>query len=262
MRWRLCPALLACLWFGPVAIHAVAAQDVATPSVDAYGEDFPPLSFVRDGEPAGVAVDLLKRACAAAGVVCRVHITPWARAYHTAQTQRNCMVFSTIRTPERESGFLWLGPFLPRTSWLYTLSSTPFSANRLSGGDGFVIGTVYNDVSIGELRQIGVPDSAMENSPTLDDSRRKLMAGRVAAVVDTESSMRWFLKTHGYEHPRVKAVMPLGETGDYYYALNPRSDPAVARKLRDGLTAVLAARALPDIMDSYLGSSETAGAAH
>jgi len=238
------------------------AQDVATPGVDAFGEDFPPLSFMRDGEPAGIAVDLLKRACAAAGVVCKVHIVPWARAYHTAQAQRNCLVFSTIRTPEREGSFLWLGPFLPRMSWLYTLSSTPFSVNQLDGGDGFVIGTVYNDVSIGELRQIGVPDSAMESSPTLDDSRRKLMAGRVAAVVDTESSMKWFLKTHGYDGARVKAVLPVAESGDYYYALNPGSDPAVRRKLRDGLASVLAARALTDIMDSYLGTGETAGAVH
>ena len=70
--------------------------------------------------------------------------------------------------------------------------------------------------------------------------------------------MKWFLKTHGYDEDRVKAVMPVSENGDYYYALNPGSDPATASKLREGLAAVLAAKVLPDIMDAYLG----AGAAH
>ena len=168
MRWRLSPALLACFWFGQIA----AAQDI-----EAFCEEFPPLNFMRDGKPAGIATDVLKRACAQAGITCQIHVVPWARAYHTALTQKNTLVFSTMRTPEREDAFLWLGPLLPRVSWLYTLSTTPFSADRLSGKDGFVIGTVYNDVSIGELRRMGVPESALENSPTLDDSRRKLMAG-------------------------------------------------------------------------------------
>lgn len=42
------------------------------------------------------------------------------------------------------------------------------------------------DVTITDLRRIGVPDSAMENSPTLDDALRKLMVRRVTGVVDTE----------------------------------------------------------------------------
>lgn len=251
MRWRLCPALLACLWWGQAA-----AQDV-----EAFCEEFPPLNFLRDGKPAGIASDLLQRACDRAGITCGIHIVPWARAYHTALTQKNALVFSTMRTPEREDAFLWIGPVLPRVSSLYVLSTTPFSADRLSGKDGFVIGTVYNDVSIEELRRIGVPDSAMEKAPTLDDTRRKLMAGRVAAVVDTETSMKWFLKTHGYDENQVRAVMKLSESGDYYYALNPGTDPDLVRRLREGLEAVVAAKALPEIVDAYLGPGAPAGAA-
>jgi polar amino acid transport system substrate-binding protein len=242
MRWRLLSIALACLWAGQVT-----AQDV-----EAYAEEFPPLNFLRGGEPAGIATDLLKRACAEAGLTCQIHIVPWARAYHIALTRKNSLAFATMRTPERDGAFLWVGPILPRISWLYTLSSTPFSADLLSGKDGFVIGTVYNDVSIDDLRRIGVPDQAMENSPSIDDAVRKLMGGRVAAVVDTEIGMKWFLKTHGYDESRVKAVMPLTEHGDYYYAFNAGSDPVLVAKLHDGLAAVLAAHALPEILNAYL----------
>jgi polar amino acid transport system substrate-binding protein len=250
MRWRLLSTVLAFLWAGQVA-----AQDL-----DAYAEEFPPYNFLRKGEPAGIATDLLRRACAESGLTCKIHIVPWARAYHIALTEKNSLAFSTTRIPERESAFIWLGPILPRATFLYTLSATPFSADRLKGKDGFVIGTVYNDVSITDLRRLGVPESVMENSPTLEDALRKLMGGRVAAVVDTEIGIRWFLKTHGYAENEVKAVMPVFQAGDYYYALNLGSDPGLARKLREGLAAVLAAHALPEILDEYLASGG-AGAA-
>lgn len=252
MRWRLLSTVLACLWFGPVA-----AQDV-----EAYAEEFPPYSFLRNGEPAGIATDLLKRACAEAALTCQIHIVPWARAYRMALAQKNSLVFSTTRIPERENAFVWLGPILPRTTFLYTLASTPFSIDRLSGKDGFVIGTVYNDVSISDLRRLGVPDSVMENSPTLDDSLRKLMGRRVTGVIDTEIGMKWFLKTHGYAEDEVKAVMPVFYAGDYYYALNLASDPVLVQKLRDGLAAALAAHALPEILDGYLVSGAGTGAVH
>ena len=250
MRWRLLPTVLACLCFDPVA-----AQEV-----EAYAEEFPPYNYLRDGEPAGIATDLLTRACAAAGVICHIHIVPWARAYRMALTQKNSLVFSTARNAERENAFLWVGPIVPRSAFLYTLSTTPFTLDRLQGKDGFVVGTVYNDVTIIDLRQLGVPDSALEYSRTLDDALRKMMGGRVAGVIDTEISVKWFLKTNGYAQSQVKAVLPVFEGDYYYYALNLDSDPVVAQKLRDGLGAVLAARALPEIIDAYLPAS--AGMVH
>ena len=119
-------------------------------------------------------------------------------------------------------------------------------------GDGFIIGTVYNDVSVDALRRLGVPDSAMENSPTLDDAQRKLMAGRISAVINTDVGMKWFLHSHGYDFSAVKAVMPMPDMGAYYYALNPDMDPAVAGKLQSGLEAALRNKALAEILDSYL----------
>ena len=243
---RLAAAMLAVLWSG-----IAMAQD-AVADIDAYGEEFAPYSFMRDGKPAGISTDLLKRACTEAGLRCKIRITPWMRAYHTAMIQKNALVFSTSRTPERESRFQWVGPILPRAVSLYVLTATNFSPERLAGRDGFIIGTVYNDVSVDALRRLGVPDSAMENSPTLDDAQRKLMAGRISAVINTDVGMKWFLHSHGYDFSAVKAVMPMPETGAYYYALNPEMDPAIAGKLQAGLETAMRNNALTEILDSYL----------
>ena len=248
MRMRPISGLLAAALPAMLWTSLALAQDIA-----AYGEELPPYSFQRDGRPAGISTDLLARACAEAGLDCKIHITPWMRAYRTALNQRNALVFSTTRTPDREGRFQWVGPILPRAGFLYVLSTTNFSPRRLAGGDGFIIGTVYNDVAVDDFRRLGVPDSAMENSPTLDDALRKLMAGRVSAVVDTEVGMRWFLRTHGGDYAAVKAVMPMPERGSFYYALNADSDPAIAARLQAGLEAALRANALAEILEAYLG---------
>ncbi len=40
-------------------------------------------------------------------------LLPWARALLMADQQENAVLFTTVRTPERESVFQWLGPIVP-----------------------------------------------------------------------------------------------------------------------------------------------------
>lgn len=100
---------------------------VSAQEVEAYGEDFPPYSFLIEDEPAGIATDLLHQVCQAAEIPCKIHIYPWARAFRTALTERNALVFSTTQTPERRDQFIWIGPFLPRAIMLFTQPGPPLS---------------------------------------------------------------------------------------------------------------------------------------
>lgn len=221
--------------------------------IDAYGEDFPPYSFLAEGEPSGIATDLLRQVCHAADLRCRIHIYPWARAFRTALTERNSLVYSTTQTAERRDQFIWIGPFLPRAILLFTLPGTDFPASRLRDPGEYRFGAVSRDASVSELHEAGVPDSAIDLTNSHDDNLRALLGRRITAVPDNELAARWYLKIHGLPQDSLVPALQIGETGGYYFALNPDSDPELVRKLRQGYESVMKTSALKEILTRYLG---------
>jgi polar amino acid transport system substrate-binding protein len=231
------------LAFGPVR-----GQDL-----DAYGEDFPPYSFAQNGEASGIATDLLRQICRAADLRCRIHIWPWARAFRTALSEKNSLVYSTTQTAERLDQFIWVGPFLPRAIVLFTLPGTDFPATRLREPGDYRFGAVFRDASVAELKEAGVPDSAVDLTNSHDDNMRALLGRRITAVPDNELAVRWYLKTHNLPQQSLVSALQLGETGGYYFALNPDSDPELVRRLKQGYETVMKTAALKEILTHYLG---------
>ncbi len=240
-------AVLGLALLGPLA--SVRGQEL-----EAYGEDFPPYSFLAGGEPAGIATDLLRQVCRAAEITCRIHIYPWARAFRTALTEKNCLVYSTTQTAERLEQFIWIGPFLQRTVMLFTLPGTDLPASRLRDPGDYRFGAISRDASVTELRDAGVPDKAIDLTNSHEDVIRALLGRRIAAYPDNELAARWYLKTHGLAQDAVVPALQLGETGGYYFALNPKSDPELVRKMRQGYESVMKSSALKDILMRYLGT--------
>jgi polar amino acid transport system substrate-binding protein len=236
---------------------AVSPRDVVrSQELEAYGEDFPPYSFVAEGEAAGIATDLLRQVCRAAEVQCHIHIYPWARAYRTALSEKNCLVYSTTLTAERKDQFIWLGPFLPRAIKLFTLPGTDFSASKLRDPGDYRFGAVYRDASVTELKEAGVPDGSVDITNSNHDNMRALLGRRITAVPDNELAVRWYLKTHGFPQDALVPALQLGETSGYYFALNPNSDPELVRKLKQGYETVMKTAALKEILGRYLGEAQ------
>ena len=223
--------------------------------IDAYGEDFPPYSFQAEGEPAGIATDLLRLICQAAEVQCHIRINPWARDYHTALTVKNSLVYSTKQTAERKDHFIWLGPFLPRSIIIYTLPGTDLPADRLRDPGDYRFGAIYKDASIEELHEAGVPDSAVDVTTGHEDLLRALLGRRIAAAPDNELAARWYLKTHDLPPDALAPALKLAETGGYYFALNPDTDPELVRKMKQGYESVMKTNALRDIVTRYAGGA-------
>jgi polar amino acid transport system substrate-binding protein len=227
---------------------------VCSQELYAYGEDFPPYSFVAEGEPVGIATDLLWQVCRAAEVQCHIRIYPWARAFRTARTEKNSLVYSTTQTAERLHQFIWLGPFLTRAVVLFTLPGTDLPASRLHAPGDYRFGAISRDASVTELRDAGVPDSAVDLTNSHEDVIRALLGRRITAFPDTELAARWYLKTHGLSQDAVVPALQLGEAGGYYFALNPNSDPELVRKLQQGYESVMKTTALKEILTRYLGT--------
>ena len=83
-------------------------------------EENPPLNFTRAGQPSGFSVELVRLLAAQAGDRAEIRMEPWTRGYSRAQREAGVGLFSTARTPERESLFQWVGPLMQARTCFYS----------------------------------------------------------------------------------------------------------------------------------------------
>src|SRR5881397_3481136 len=94
-------------------------------------EEYPPLSFTRDGKVSGLSVEIVEEIQRRVGSRVPIQVLPWARAYRMAQEQPDVALFGTTRTAERDKLFQWVGPIVAGRTSLYTKRGTGLRLNSL-----------------------------------------------------------------------------------------------------------------------------------
>jgi polar amino acid transport system substrate-binding protein len=163
-RLSFCLIFLAPLWN---ACHAVT---LAT-------EEYPPFNYVDEQTKKiiGISADKVNIMMQRAKIDYTVESFPWTRAFQMAQQSSDTCVFSTVRNPERENLFRWIGP-LGKNDWMiYVRSTSAATPKDIEDLRPYTIG-VYRNSAIGTyLQQLGF---------TLDwanydvENPRKLVYGR------------------------------------------------------------------------------------
>lgn len=201
----------------------------------AYTEEWAPYNYSEDNAIKGISTDILRAMCATAKLQCDIKIVPWARAYRSATSTANTLVYTTARKPAREHEFLWIGPILPRTTWVYARQGQEMHIRDFSDLASQRVGVVREEASLQDLKTAGVPESSLVLQASNADVLRMLLGSMVDAMVDTEVGMQWNLRRAAVSPHAVTRLMKLSEEGAYYFALNKESDPALVHKLESAL---------------------------
>lgn len=237
---RLAAAL--CVGTFPLA-HAADLQ--------AYTEDWAPYNHLENGQVRGISSDALRAACALAQLSCAIELVPWARAYKSASMEPNTLVYTTARKPSREAEFLWVGPILPRATWVYLRNDPAVHATSATELAHLRVGVVRGEAAQQDLLGAGVPESALQAHATNADVFRLLRAGSLDAMVETEVGMQWTLRTLGLPSSTVRQAFKLSDEGAYYYALNRKTDPALVQRLQAAFEQLRASGQLQKIVRDY-----------
>jgi polar amino acid transport system substrate-binding protein len=75
-------------------------------------EDAYPVQYLYKNEIMGPATELVHAVLETAEFDYDIQTYPWARAYERATTQKNTLIYSIARTPEREKQFKWVGSII------------------------------------------------------------------------------------------------------------------------------------------------------
>ena len=96
-----------------------------------YTEEYPPINFSLNGQPTGLATEMVRAIMRRTGQNAPISLVPWARGYQLALTRPNTGLFVTMRTSERERLFKWVGPLTRNVTGFYALRSAGLSIERL-----------------------------------------------------------------------------------------------------------------------------------
>ncbi len=192
-------------------------------------ENDPPHNMLKNGKVIGLATEKLEEAFKRAGVTQRIELMPWARAYRSALTRPDFCVFSTARTPQRESLFKWIGPVAAMDWVLYTRADMK-KPQRLEEVGNAPIGGYLLDVISVWLADRGY---RVETASSDMVNPKKLMLGRIDYWASSRPRATTLLAKENLAGHIVPALT-FGHT-DLYLACHRSTSTKLVRKLNNAL---------------------------
>ena len=203
--------------------------------VNIVTESFPPFITVNKNQISGLITNRVKKIMDISQLSYSLTAYPWARSYQIASSQANTLIFSIIKSPERAPFFYWFCP-------VYT--SSPFFAFKLKGNAAKIdsiselkkvfVGTARHGINHEHLKKLGFEAGKnLDVSATEDINIKKLINGRVDAVVQSAETFDYRLKKLGYENVEVIQGVAINEDKPLIHclALNINSDPLIRDKI-------------------------------
>ncbi|MES2821868.1 MAG: ABC transporter substrate-binding protein [Pseudomonadota bacterium] len=223
-------------------------------SVVLLTENFPPFNmavddknFARDDGIDGISADVVREMFKRAGIKYSLSLRfPWDRLYRLTQEKPNYGLFSTTRTPERESSFKWVGP-LGKTSWvLVAAPGSTIEVKDLKDAAQYKIGAYKNNAVTQSLESQKIPlVTALRDQENI----RKLVKGQIDLWATDDPAGRYMARQEGVSGMRIVLNM---NDAELYLALNKETPDEVIQRLQKALDELRTEGFVDDITNNYL----------
>ena len=145
----------------------------------------------------------------------RSNIQPWARAYQTALQQDNVVLFSIIKTKEREADFQWVGPIHRANVVLFSRKENHQNVSAIEDLSDQVICAIREDVGAQIIKSLGHPEDKTHYPASAEQCAKMLMLGRVDFWAYGADTGHWHLSNAGANTSQYKEALHLHEAFRY-----------------------------------------------
>ena len=225
-----------------------AASLFAAPvhALDLVTEDNAPFNYADGQHVGGISTEILQEMGKRANVPMKFQVLPWARAYQSALSLPDTCVYSTVKLPEREALFKWVGPLTVNKWALFARNDFNKPLNSIEDAKRYRIGGVTMDAKAMYLKSLGFTSIDIVGDDNLNLA--KLIAGRIDLWISglykgKESAAQVGSKT-------VKPVMIVREV-DYYLACNPKTADGTIASLTHALGVLQKEGFVKSVADRY-----------
>lgn len=232
--------------FAACALFAAGMFCSSAHALDLMTEDNAPFNYADGQQVAGISTEILQEMGKRANVPLKIQVVPWARAYQSALNLPDTCVYSTVKLPEREALFKWVGPLTVNKWALFAKSDFNKPLKTIEDAKLYRIGGVTMDAKAMYLKSLGFSNIDLVGDDNLNLA--KLIAGRIDLWISGLYKGKESAAQVGSK--MVKPVMVVREV-DYYLACNPKTPDSTVAALAQALTALQKDGFVKAVTDRY-----------
>ena len=182
-------------------------------------EEWAPFNYLENGNVTGISVELLESVFKSTGVNrsrSDVRIVPLEEGFQMAQNNTSTVLFSIVRTPEREPLYKWAGPFTRASFVLYAPVKSNITISSAKDLNKYRIGVVTASIENDLLSSKGVNKSQIVNGQTPEVLLRMLDNREIDLWATGDLAGRHqMLQTS--EDPNAYGIVYTLSENDFYY---------------------------------------------
>jgi polar amino acid transport system substrate-binding protein len=218
-------------------------------------ENWEPYSFEENGHVIGMSTEIVEAALAEANIKIahgKIDTFPWARAYRTAKTKKNVLIYMVLRTEERENLFHWVGPLVPSEKFFFFKNRhrQDVVLANIEDAKKFKIGALKSSNHEDFLLLNGFSKKMIESVSEQRFNLKKLLANRIDLIIDTDHSL--MLKTNelGLPFKDFEKSLFLFEH-EYYMAFSKETSSKLIQKVDMALKKLVKQGKVKEIIEKY-----------
>lgn len=182
-------------------------------------EEWAPFNYLENGTPAGLSVEVLEAVWKDLGVNLTradIGVVPLSDAFARARNTTGTVVFSIVRTPEREPLYQWAGPFTRGNFVIWAPAERKIAITSDADLQRYRIGAVEGTIENTMLAERGYNESRVAHGKTPADLLRLLEAGEIDLWATGDLAGRYQMMQTARDPDAYEIVYTLSEM-DFYY---------------------------------------------
>ncbi len=176
-------------------------------------EEWPPYNYLSSsGEIIGSATQIVESTLQQGNIPYTLNIYPWARAYKNALEQPNVLIYSILRSPEREKLFHWICPLNTIQYYFFKLSArADIQVNSIDDIKKYTLGLIRDSYMHSYLKNNGfVEGEHLQITGNNQTNINLLLAKRVDIIIDTHENIALRLDALPQTPKQLTAIYPIG----------------------------------------------------
>jgi len=234
-----------------VMLIVLCATVAAADEITIVTEILPPWQTTDGNNVGGIATEVVEATLREIDVEAKVVAYPWARAYRMAQHKKNVLIFSLIRTPQRENLFKWVGVIgSVKEHFFHMAHRKDIHLPTFDAAKRYLTIIPREDFRHQFLRSNGFEESlsfGLVNRQA--QALLMLYAGRGDLVLDDELTLAYELRQLKLDHGKIKKALYLPKMSvDFEMAFSKQTPDNLVKKFQSGLEAIKAKGIYNNIM--------------
>ncbi|MBW1750344.1 MAG: transporter substrate-binding domain-containing protein [Deltaproteobacteria bacterium] len=239
-----------------MTLLCIATFAHADDSIRLMTEEFPPYQFYEgEGENrviTGISIEIIKAVQKKIGNSDPIKVYPWSRGLKLLAKHKNSALFSTVRTPGRESQYKWVGPLAKLDMVFFKRTGSELNVHSIEDAKKISkIGVTKNVATHEILLNHGFTNLDVLQSGADDNNLKRLIKGRVDAWPTSYYAGIYNARKDGVLD-QVEVIKDVSiMSGHLYVAFNKETDDQIIHQWQAALDLLTSDGVIDGIMSKY-----------